>query len=167
MEISQIVAASDNNAIGLKGKLLWRLPIDTKYFTDVTRGHYVLMGRKSWDALPDKYRPLPDRVNIVVTRQNNFNPPGCIVVSSIEQGIEVAEAAGEEELMIIGGGEIYKQSLPYTNRVYITCVHHEFAEADAYYPQLDPNEWEEVSVEPHEKDEKHPYDFDFVVLERV
>src|ERR1019366_2650257 len=130
MKISHVVAAADNNAIGLKGKLLWHLPLDMQFFTRVTTGHYVLMGRKSWDALPPKYRPLPGRVNIVVTRQTGFNPDGCKVVASIEEGIELARQNGETELMIIGGGEIFRQSLPYTDRIYITRVHHTFTDAD-------------------------------------
>jgi dihydrofolate reductase len=167
MKISMVVAASTNNAIGLKGKLLWNLPKDTKFFKDITRGHHVLMGRKSWEALPDGYRPLPGRVNIVVTRQNNFRAEGCVTVKGIDEGIEFARKSGEEELMIIGGGEIYKQALAKTDRIYLTRVHHSFTEADAFFPELPGNEWKEVSVVSNQADEKHKYAFDFVVLERT
>src|SRR5580698_6891699 len=124
MKISAVVAASENNAIGLKGKLLWRLPLDMEFFKNVTMGHYVLMGRKSWDALPPKYRPLSGRVNMVITRQKDFKAEEALVFPTIDEGIMYAEAHGEKELMIIGGGEIFKQALPEIDRVYLTRVHH-------------------------------------------
>jgi dihydrofolate reductase len=162
MKISHVVAASENNAIGLKGKLLWHLPLDMQFFNRTTMGHHVLMGRKSWDSLPAKFRPLPGRNNIVVSRKEKFNPEGCIVVRSIEEGIEYAEKKGEPELMIIGGGEIYKQSLDKTDRIYFTRVHHKFKDADAFYPVLG-KEWKELSKVQHPADEKHQYSFDFLV----
>ena len=99
MKVSMVVAASDNNAIGLKGNLLWRLPDDMQFFKDITWGHHVLMGRKSWEALPEKYRPLPGRKNIVVTRQKDFKATGCEIVDNIDAGITLAEKNGENELI--------------------------------------------------------------------
>src|SRR5688572_16262883 len=136
MKISAVVAASENNAIGLKGNLLWHLPKDMKYFKEVTYGHHVLMGRKSYESIPEKFRPLDGRVNIIVTRQNNFKAEGCQVVASLEDGIQFAKDNGEDELMILGGGEIYKQALSKTDKVYLTRVYHSFEEADTFFPEL-------------------------------
>ena len=167
MIISAVVAASENNAIGFKGDLLWRLPKDMKFFKDVTAGHCVLMGRKSWEALPPKFRPLPDRINIVITRQKDFHDKGCVVFSSIDDGIQYAKSAGEKELMILGGGEIYRQALHETDKVYLTRVHHVFEEADTFFPELPVTEWKETSRQKNYADEQHKYDFDFVVYERI
>ena len=166
MKVSMVVAASDNNAIGLKGNLLWRLPDDMQFFKDITWGHHVLMGRKSWEALPEKYRPLPGRKNIVVTRQKDFKATGCEIVDNIDAGITLAEKNGENELMIIGGGEIYRQALDKTNRIYLTRVHHIFENADAYFPELNKNDWKEVSKKEYHTDARHQYAFDFLVFER-
>lgn len=167
MLISIIVAVSDNNAIGADGALLWRLPKDMQYFKDVTTGHHVLMGRKTWDSIPPKFRPLTDRVNIVVTRQKDFKAEGAIVVKSVEEGIELAKRAGERELMIIGGGEIYKQVFPLTDKIYLTKVHASFIDADTFLPDIVSDNWKAISTESHTADKKHAYNFDFVVLERT
>lgn len=166
MKISIVVAVSDNNAIGAGGALLWRLPKDMEYFKKVTMGHHVLMGRKTWDSIPVKFRPLPGRVNMVVTRQKDFNAEGAVVVKSVEDGIALAQQAGEEELMVIGGGEIYKQVFPKTDKVYLTKVHATFIDADTFSPDILDNRWKVVSTESHWADEKHQYHFDFVVLEK-
>ncbi len=162
-----VVAASDNNAIGLNGKLLWNLPKDMQFFKNITLGHQVLMGRKSWDALPPKFRPLPGRPNIVVTRQTGFEAKDSKVVRTIEEGVQFAKDDGEKELMIIGGGEIYRQALLITDKVYLTRVHHTFEEADAFFPVLNPDAWKQTSIEAHEPDQKHKYAFDFLVYERI
>ena len=166
MKISIVVAMADDNAIGANGKLLWRLPKDMQYFKEVTWGHHVLMGRKTWDSIPPKFSPLPGRVNIIVTRQKGYVSEGAKVVESVEEGIEIARRAGEQELMIIGGGEIYKQALPHTNKIYLTRVHHTFAEADTFFPQLNMAEWNAVNGEWNMADEKNEFDFEFIVLER-
>lgn len=166
MKVSIVVAMADNNAIGANGKLLWRLPKDMQYFKEVTWGHHVLMGRKTWDSIPPKFSPLPGRVNIIVTRQKGYVSEGAKVVESVEEGIEIARRAGEQELMIIGGGEIYQQALPHTNKIYLTRVHHTFAEADTFFPQLNMAEWNAVNGEWNMADEKNEFDFEFIVLER-
>lgn len=166
MKISIVVAMADNSAIGANGKLLWRLPKDMQYFKEVTWGHHVLMGRKTWDSIPPKFSPLPGRVNIIVTRQKGYVSEGAIVVESVEDGIEIARRAGEQELMIIGGGEIYKQALPLTNKIYLTKVHHTFTDADTFFPELDMEQWSTLNGEWNMADEKNEFDFEFIVLER-
>ena len=165
MQISLIVAAAENNAIGKDNRLLWRLPDDMKFFKEKTTGHCIVTGRKNYESIPDKFRPLPERTNIVVTRQRNYQAPGAIVVNSLEDAITKAMALGETELCIIGGGEIYRQALPLTNTVWLTRVHHAF-DAHTFFPSLDPLFWEETWREEHPADEKHIYAFTFLKYER-
>lgn len=166
MKISIVVAVADNNAIGANGKLLWRLSKDMQYFKEVTWGHHVLMGRKTWDSIPPKFSPLPGRTNVIVTRKEGFVCEGCTVVDSIEHGIAIAKQAGEQELMVIGGGEIYRQALPLANKIYLTKVHHTFTDADTFFPDLDMAQWNVLNTEWNMADEKNEFDFEFIVLER-
>jgi dihydrofolate reductase len=166
MEISLVVAVADNLAIGREGNLLWRLPKDMQYFKEVTWGHHVLMGRKTWESIPSKYRPLPGRVNIVISRNNDFVAEGCKVVKSVEEGIEFARLSGEQELMVIGGGEIYRQTLIMADKIYLTKVHHTFIDADAFFPEIKKEEWLTSKSEWNMADEKNQFDFEFVTLER-
>ncbi len=166
MIISAIVATGLNNEIGGNGDLLWVLPKDMAHFKNTTWGHHVLMGRKSYEALPPKYRPLPGRPNIVVSRDPNLRYDGCKNVTTLEEGIRFAEINGEEELMITGGGEIYKLALPFTDRIYLTLVHANFPNADTHFPVLDMDEWEEVKKDSYPADEKHAYAFEIIELER-
>ncbi len=167
MKISIVVAVAENNAIGANGKLLWRLSKDMQYFKEVTWGHHVLMGRKTWDSIPPKFSPLPGRTNVIVTRKQGFVCEGCKVVDSIEQGIAIAQQAGEQELMVIGGGEIYKQALPLANKIYLTKVHHTFSDADTFFPELDQAQWNVLNTEWNMADEKNEFDFEFIVMERI
>ena len=166
MKISIVVSVSDNNAIGAEGTLIWRLPKDMEYIKKVTMGHYVLMGRKTWDSIPAKFRPLPGRVNIIVTRQKDFKANGAVIAKSLEEGIELAKNAGEKELMIIGGGEIYKHAFAQTDKIYLTKVHATFIDADAFAPHISDTDWKIISTESHHADEKHQYEGDFLVLYR-
>jgi dihydrofolate reductase len=166
MIISAVVAIGMNNEIGAKGDLLWVLPKDMAHFKNITWGHHVLMGRKSFDSLPPKYRPLPGRPNIVISRDPNLKLDGCKTVTTVEEGIKFAKDNGEEELMITGGGEIYKLALPFTDVIHLTRVHASFPEADTHFPEIDMNEWETVSTELIEADEKHKYSFEFIELRR-
>src|SRR5687767_4653834 len=166
MKISAVVAAAENNAIGKNKGLLWHLPKDMEFFKKVTYGHHVLMGRKSYESIPEQFRPLKGRVNIIVTRQQQFTAEGCKIVSSAEEGIQFAKDNGEDELMILGGGEIYKQALSKTDKVYLTRVYHSFEEADTFFPELPETEWKVVCSDKHSADEKHKYDFEFLELER-
>lgn len=163
--ISLIAAVSENNVIGKNNDLPWHLPDDMKYFMQTTSGHHVVMGRKNYESLPGKFRPLPNRVNIVVTRQKSFEAEGCLVVNSIEEAISIAAKAGEPELFIIGGAEIYKSTLLMADRLYLTEIKASVP-GDTWFPYFEKNHWEEVSRKPHAVDEGHAYSFDFVVYKR-
>ncbi len=158
--ISLIVAASTNGVIGVDGDLPWRLSDDLKRFKALTTGKPVIMGRKTWDSIG---RPLPNRQNIVITRNPDFAADGCDVVSTPEQAI--AAAGDADELMIIGGGTIYEIFLDKATRVYLTLVHAEI-DGDTYFPELDTHVWTEVSRTPHPADERHAVGFDFIDYER-
>jgi dihydrofolate reductase len=165
MIVSLIAALTKNNVIGKNNDLPWRLPDDMKYFMQTTKGHYVIMGRKNYDSIPEKFRPLPNRTNIVVTRQKNFLAPHCIVVNSLEEGLALAREAGQQEAFIIGGAEIYSRSLDYAHRLYLTEIQGEI-EGDTYFPEFDKPDWKEVSRRHHAADERHAFAFDFVIYEK-
>ncbi len=155
-----IIAAMDKNyGIGYGGKLPWRLPADLKRFKDLTRGHAVLMGRKTYESIG---RPLPERRNIVITRDKNFSAPGCEIAASLAEAIALA---GDGEAFVIGGGEIYSQAMPFSGRLYITEVEGDF-QTDTFFPKIDLGVWEEESRESHEPDEKNPHKYGFVVYGR-
>jgi dihydrofolate reductase len=162
MTISLIAALAENHVIGKNNDLPWHLPDDMKYFMKTTTGHVVIMGRKNYESLPPKFRPLPDRTNVVITRQKNFSAPGCTVVNSLEAGIQVAKRANEKELFIIGGAEIFELSMSVADRLYLTEIKTEL-EGDTFFPQFDKSKWKEFSRMPHLKDERHAFEFDFVV----
>lgn len=166
MMISLIAALSENYVIGKNNDLPWKLPDDMKFFMQTTKGHHTIMGRKNYDSIPEKFRPLPNRTNIVVTRQTAFQAPGCIVVNALEQGIAIAERHGEQETFIIGGSTIYALGLPKANRLYLTEIHATI-EGDTYFPNFDRSEWKEVSRTSHPADERHRYSFDFTVLDKI
>lgn len=166
MIISLIAAISQNKVIGKDNDLPWHLPDDMKYFMQTTKGHHVIMGRKNYDSIPEKFRPLPNRINIVVTRQKELVAPNCIIVNSIEKGLEIAATHGEAEAFIIGGSEIYNQGFVMASRLYLTEIHSHI-EGDIYFPEFNKNQWKEVSRKHHSTDERHKYSFDFVVYERV
>jgi dihydrofolate reductase len=166
MVISLIAALSKNHIIGKNNDLPWHLPDDMKYFMQTTKGHHCIMGRKNYYSIPEKFRPLPNRTNILVTRQASLEAPGCTVVHSIEEGITIALNHGETELFIIGGAEIYNHSLEKADRLYLTEIQGEIS-GDTYFPKFNREEWREVSRKRHEADERHKYAFDFVVYERL
>jgi dihydrofolate reductase len=163
--ISIIVATAQNNVIGKDNQLLWKLSADMKQFKFLTTGHSVIMGRKTFESIG---RALPNRTNIVISRQHNFVlPDGVLQANSLENAIEMAQnEAGSEEIFIIGGGNIYKQSLHITDKIYLTEVKASL-EGDAFFPKLDAAEWTEISRISHLKDEKNEYNFDFVELVKV
>src|SRR5258707_13115335 len=144
MTISIIAAVAKNKVIGKGNDLPWRLPDDMKFFMQTTNGHHVIMGRKNYESLPDKFKPLPNRINIVVTRQKNFEAAGCTVTNQLEDGIRFAERNGEKELFIIGGAEIYKLTLPMTDKLYLTEIDSEI-EGDTLFPEWNKKEWKEIS----------------------
>lgn len=153
--IIMIAAVAENNALGKNNNLLWHLPQDFKRFKEITSGHHIIMGRKTFESFP---KPLPNRTHIVISRQKNLLLEGCIIVESLEKAIAVCPK--NEDLYIIGGGEIYSQSIPIADELDITRVHHSF-EADVYFPEIDPEIWELTSEIFNPKDEKHLYDYTF------
>lgn len=168
MNISLIAAVSKNYVIGKDNKLIWRLPADMKYFKEVTEGHHVLMGRKNYFSIPIKFRPLTQRTNIVVTHNpENYREEskGCILVGSIAEGVEIAKKANENELFIIGGGEIYRQTINLADKLYITWIHAEF-EGDAYFPEINFELWKETYREDCETDENHKFAYSFCIYEK-
>ena len=165
MKISQIVAVAKNGVIGNDNKLIWHMPSDMKHFMQTTKGHCIITGRKNYESIPEKFRPLKDRTNFVITRQANYQAPGAIVVGSIEEAIEAAKKTGESECFIIGGGEIFKQTLHLTDKIYYTEIHQDF-NGNVFYPKLDSTWKEETSVH-HKSDEKNPYDYSFLTFVKV
>jgi len=164
--ISIIVAIAENNVIGKDNTLIWHLPADMKFFKEKTTGHCIITGRKNYESIPEKFRPLPNRTNIVVTRQTNYNAPGAIVVGSIEEALITSKQTGETEIFIIGGADIYKQCLNLADRVYLTQIHQLF-EGDAFFPKLDSSKWKETKRTKGITDEKNKYDYDFVIFDKI
>lgn len=158
--LSMIVAASENNVIGKNNQLLWHLPDDLKHFKRTTKGHHVIAGRKTFES---QGRPLPNRTNIIITRNRDLQLEGCEIAHSLDEAIGMVK--DDDEPFIIGGENIYKQALSKVDRIYLTRVHATF-EGDTYFPGLDENEWEVVSSEYHGTDEKHEYSFTVYMLER-
>jgi dihydrofolate reductase len=167
MKTSIIVAAASNNAIGKDNDLLWHLPADMKHFKQLTSGHCILTGRKNFESIPEKFRPLPNRTNIIITRNKDLKVDTCHVFTSIQEGIDFAKSTGEQELFIIGGGEIYRESIEQNliRKIYLTRVHQTFA-ADTFFPELEEKDWEVVSELFMAKDEKNPFDCTFYELEK-
>jgi dihydrofolate reductase len=153
--ITVIAAVAENNALGKENQLLWHLPDDFKRFKTLTSGHYIIMGRKTFESFP---KPLPNRTHVIISRQTNYQPEGCIVVNSLVQAIEACPKT--EEVFIIGGGEIYRQSIEVADKLDLTKVHATF-EADTYFPEVDLSQWRLVFEEYHPKDERHDFAFTF------
>lgn len=162
MKISCIVAVAHDNVIGKDNDIPWYLPADLKYFKKVTTGHHILMGRKCYASIG---KPLPNRTNIIVTRDPFFISSNCLVAHSIQEGMEKAYDNKEEELFVIGGGTIYEQTMDMWDRLYITKVD-VAAEGDIYFPEVNMDEWKLVSEEAHKADEKNEYDYTFYTYDR-
>jgi dihydrofolate reductase len=159
MTVTIVVAIGENNAIGKNNQLLWYLPADLKHFKNITTGHTVIMGRKTYDSVG---KPLPNRRNIIITRKD-ITIEGCEVVKSIEDAL--ALCADEKEVFIVGGAEIYKQSIHLSDRIYLTIVHQEF-DADSFFPEINYDEWQETEREDHQPDEKNKLPYSFITLDR-
>lgn len=153
--ITIIAAAAQNNALGKNNQLIWYLSDDLKRFKSLTLDGYIIMGRKTFESLPGI---LPKRKHIVITRNPEFRQEGVVVVQSLEQALEVVPS--DEVAFVVGGGEIYAQTINIADKIELTRVHHDF-EADTFFPEIDLDKWELVSSEFHPKDEKHQYDFTF------
>jgi dihydrofolate reductase len=161
---SIIVAKAKNNVIGKDNSLIWHMPHDLKHFKTTTSGHYVLMGRKSFESLG---KPLPNRLNVIITRNRQYSAEACIVEHSLADALQLAKDQKQEEVFILGGGEIYKQALEegLVDKIYLTEIHHEF-EGDTYFPELKENTWNEVERTDYEADDENPYPYSFVTLMR-
>jgi dihydrofolate reductase len=163
MTISLIVAAAKNNAIGKDGKLPWHLPNDMKHFKNITWGMPIVMGRKTYESLG---KALPGRKNIVISRQMGWKADGVIAVKNIEDALFVVKEADAKEVMVIGGGEIYKTLFDKARRIYLTRVEAE-PDADTFFPSLKPEEWQLMSQQDHEADAKNAYNYSFQTWERI
>lgn len=155
------MAVASDWAIGRQGDLLCHLPADMRHFKEVTMGHSIVMGRKTFESFPR--RPLPCRQNIVITRNADWEHPGVTVVHNLDDAIAAAQT---DTVFIIGGAQVYEQSLPLVEVLHLTRIHARWASADAYFPALNPDEWQEVSREHHGSDHKNAYEFDFITLKR-
>lgn len=168
MIVSIIAAMAKNKVIGKDNDLVWNYPKDMRFFKEKTRDHFVIMGRKNFESIPEKYSPLPNRTNVVVTKQEGFVAKGCIVVKSLEQALEIAREQGENEAFIIGGGQIYNYAIDNSlaDKMYLTYLDKEY-DGDVYFPDFETSNWKEVWRESHEKDENHEANFDFVLFENT
>ena len=156
-----IVAAAENDAIGKHNKLIWHISDDLKRFKTLTSGHHIIMGRKTFESFP---KPLPNRTHIVISRQPNYKvPAGVIVVNNLDDALDAAK--DDSQPFIIGGGDIYKQAMAFANKIELTRVHASF-DADTFFPKIDASVWKEVNKEFHPKDEDHEYAFTFLSYER-
>ena len=160
--LTTIVAAGENDAIGKDNDLIWHLSDDLKRFKSLTNGHHIIMGRKTFESFP---KPLPNRTHVVITRQADYQvPDGVIVVNSLEEAIEVSKT--DSQPFVIGGGEIYKQAMSHVGKIELTRVHENF-EADTFFPKVDESLWKITSNTFHDKDEKHDHAFSFMTYERL
>lgn len=162
MKISSIVAVGKNNVIGKDNQIPWYLPEDLKWFKKNTLGHAVIMGRKCFESIG---RPLPKRTNIIITRDIFYLAQGCEVVHSLSEALQLAQNEGETEAFIIGGGEIYLQSMDICDKIYLTEVEID-VEGDVFFPTLNSSEWKTSFEEKHLKDEKNEWNYTFKILER-
>ena len=156
MTLTLIAAVAENNALGKDNKMLWHLPDDFKRFKLLTSGHYIIMGRKTFESLPGM---LPNRTHIIITRQQDYIADGCIIVNSLDEAI--AACPQNEEVFVIGGGEIYKQAIDKADKIELTRVYGISPEADAFFPEIDVTKWKLTESIHHPKDDKHKFDFSF------
>ena len=160
--VTIIAAADENNAIGKDNQLIWHLSEDLKRFKSLTNGHYIIMGRKTFESFP---KPLPNRTHVVVTRQHPYKvPEGVIVVSNLEDALDASRE--DSNPFIIGGGEIYQQAMAFADVIELTRVHHSFENADTFFPEIDLNLWEVIKEDKFNADEQHPHSFSFITYRR-
>lgn len=162
MIVNQIVAKAKNNAIGKDNQLIWKLASDLQFFRKVTTGNYLITGRKNYESIG---RALPGRVMIIVTRDPNYKAEGSVVVHSVDEAFEYLKSKKVAECYVIGGGEIYKQTLHLTDKIYLTHVNCS-PDAHVFYPELNPDDWETLLAEKHTKDQKNEFDFEVTLLKR-
>lgn len=182
--LSIVVAMDENRLIGVNNRLPWRLPADMRHFRNLTRNHVIIMGRKTYESIG---KPLSDRINIVLTQNQHYIAPGCLVTHSVHEALKIAQencnkqaptetvdankhnmhavSPTRHEVFVLGGGEVYRLLLPYCERVYLTIVHHQF-KGDSYFPVLPSADWQEVDRMDCMADVDNPYDYSFVCLDR-
>ena len=160
--IALVVAMAENNVIGKNNQLIWHLPADLNHFKNLTTGHPIIMGRKTYESIG---KPLPNRTNIVITRQQDFKPEGVLVAHSLSEALMLAQQL-DVNIFVIGGAEIYKQAMFLADTIYLTEVHQAF-EGDTFFPEINTLLWVETEREEHQADEKNPYDYAFVKLTAV
>lgn len=163
MIISHIVAVSENNVIGKSNKLPWYMPADKAYFNRVTKGHYIVMGRKNYES---EGKALKDRINIVITRNREFKIDDGIIVHSINEALDIPQKNKAEEVFIVGGGNIYKQSIDIAGRIYLTRIH-TIIDGDVFYPELNKSQWTLLSEISYKKDNMNPFDYTFCIYEKI
>ncbi|UII54525.1 dihydrofolate reductase [Cytobacillus spongiae] len=159
--ISLMWAMDENRVIGKDNQLPWHLPEDLKFFKRTTMGHPIAMGRKTFESIG---KPLPGRENVIITRNQNYEQEGCKILHSIEELLHYSQT--QNELFIIGGAEIFREALPYADRLYLTQINHSF-DGDTFFPSFDRNEWKLVSKEKGIKNEQNPYDYEFQIYEKA
>jgi len=162
MRLSIIVATAENGVIGRDGKLPWHLSDDLRHFKELTMGHTVIMGRRTWESIG---RPLPGRQMVVVSRQPDYEAAGCQVVSDLDDALAIAEQIDDDEAFVIGGAQIYQLALPRADRLYLTRVHADVG-GDVRFPEIDPAEWKLLESQRHEADDKNDYPFSMERYER-
>jgi len=166
--VSLIAAVAENGVIGKDNDLIWHLPADMAFFKATTLEHHVIMGRKNYESIPHKYRPLANRTNVIITRNKEFTAEDCIVFHSLKEGIDHAVRSGDEEPFVIGGGQIYELALKENliDRMYLTHVHGSF-EGDTFFPEFDESDWNLVSVKSYPADESNPIPFSISIYDKI
>ncbi|MDD5570620.1 MAG: dihydrofolate reductase [Bacteroidales bacterium] len=156
--VSIIVAVAENNVIGKDNKLIWHLPADLAHFKSITMGHHIIMGRKTFESIG---KPLPGRTSVIITKQKDYKADGCIAVSSLEEALKVA--VNDAEVFIVGGAEIYRQSIDVAGKIYFTKVYESF-EGDVFFPEIDMNKWKISSKTNFFPDEKNKFKYSFIIF---
>lgn len=163
MKVSLVAAIAQNNAIGKNNELLWHLPADFKHFKNTTSGHFILMGRKTFESFP---KPLPNRTHLIITRQINYSvPENCFAFASVNDALQFAKHQNQEMVYVIGGGEIYTETIKQANELIITHVSASFEDADAFFPEITVD-WKLISEEFQKADDKNKYDFTITVYQK-
>jgi dihydrofolate reductase len=166
MKIALIAAMSQNRVIGINNDLPWHLPDDMKYFMETTKEHVVIMGRKNFDSLPKKFKPLPNRTNVILTHQKDYSADDCIVFNHIDKAYDFGRERGEELIFVIGGGQIYQAAIEVADTIYLTEINGVIENGEVFFPEID-DTWQEVSRKHHPVDDRHQYSFDFVQYEKL
>ena len=166
MKLIMIAAMDRGRIIGKDNKLPWRMPADVKHFSEKTAGYPVIMGRKTYESIPEKFRPLKGRKNIIVTKQVDFQAKNCFVAHTLEDAIEIAAQENPDKVHVIGGESIYKAAMSVADELDLTFIDGDFL-GDSFFPEFRKEEWREVSREENQKDESNPFDYSFVMFERT